>query len=265
MSPLISVIVNCRNGSKYLEECLQSVKKQQYTNWELIFYDNQSTDESKKIFEKNFCNKFKYYKSTKLETLYAARNIACSFAKGEYIAFLDTDDFWLENYLSLREEFFKNNVQKFSFSNCLHKFEFSKKINIFTKLKIPNGCIINFLSKNYLVKISCLIVEKKIFEDIGKFNPNYNIIGDYDLVMKLASNYQAHAVQKPSAVIRFHGKNFLDLNRKMFYQEYRQWFLNLDNRNQNIYKNKKYFFIKLLYLWFVSSIPKKIVNLLKKK
>ena len=56
-----------------------SVKKQQYTNWELI-YDNQSTDESKN-FEK-FFNKFKYYKSTKLETLYLPRNIVCSYAKG---------------------------------------------------------------------------------------------------------------------------------------------------------------------------------------
>ena len=48
--PLISIIVNCFNGEKYLNQALQSAINQTFKNWELIFWDNQSTDNSKKIF-----------------------------------------------------------------------------------------------------------------------------------------------------------------------------------------------------------------------
>lgn len=50
MKTLISIIVNCYNGQKYLKNTIQSVLNQKYYNWELIFWDNQSNDDSKKIF-----------------------------------------------------------------------------------------------------------------------------------------------------------------------------------------------------------------------
>ena len=50
--PLVSIIMNCYNGEKYLAESLESILSQTYQNWELIFWDNLSTDNSKKIFEK---------------------------------------------------------------------------------------------------------------------------------------------------------------------------------------------------------------------
>ena len=59
--PLVSIIVNCFNGEKYLEECLISLKNQTYKNWEVIFWDNHSTDNSKKIFDKFNDKRFKYY------------------------------------------------------------------------------------------------------------------------------------------------------------------------------------------------------------
>ena len=49
-NPLISIIMNCYNGEKYLQEALDSVINQTYKNWELIFWDNQSTDQSAEIF-----------------------------------------------------------------------------------------------------------------------------------------------------------------------------------------------------------------------
>ena len=61
-NPLISIIINCFNGQKYLKECVESVLNQSYTNWEIIFWDNLSTDLSKKIImslkKKNIINSF---------------------------------------------------------------------------------------------------------------------------------------------------------------------------------------------------------------
>ena len=50
MKNLISIIINCYNGEKYLKRAIQSVLNQNYQNWEVIFWDNQSSDNSKKIF-----------------------------------------------------------------------------------------------------------------------------------------------------------------------------------------------------------------------
>ena len=59
--PLVSIIMNCYNGEKYLDDSLKSIVNQTYQNWELIFWDNISFDNSKKIFEKFKDKRFKYF------------------------------------------------------------------------------------------------------------------------------------------------------------------------------------------------------------
>ena len=97
--PLVSVIINCRNGEKYLKKCITSVIKQKYKNWEIIFFDNDSKDKSKNILNLYKNRRIRYFKSNKLLKLYHARNIAISKAKGSYITFLDVDDWWLKKNL----------------------------------------------------------------------------------------------------------------------------------------------------------------------
>ena len=74
---LVSVIINCFNGEKYLREALDSVIIQTYKNWEIIFWDNQSTDKSAEIFKSYKDNRLKYYRaSSHADILYEARNYA---------------------------------------------------------------------------------------------------------------------------------------------------------------------------------------------
>ena len=108
MEKLVSVIVNCYNGEKYLKETLKSIQNQKYLKWELIFWDNQSTDKSKEIFYSFKDERFKYFYADRHTTLYEARNLACKKSNGEFIAFLDCDDRWYENFLTAREIFFQN-------------------------------------------------------------------------------------------------------------------------------------------------------------
>ena len=75
MSKLISIIVNCYNGEKYLKQALESIQKQNYTNWELIFWDNQSTDNSKAIFDSFNESRFKYFYSEKFTSPVNGTNI----------------------------------------------------------------------------------------------------------------------------------------------------------------------------------------------
>ena len=106
--PLVSIIMNCYNGDKYLNEALQSIINQTYKNWELIFWDNLSSDNSKKIFKKYNDKRFKYFLAEKHTVLYEARNLAIKEAKGEFIAFLDTDDIWLNEKIEEQIKLFSN-------------------------------------------------------------------------------------------------------------------------------------------------------------
>ena len=104
-NPLISVIMNCHNGQEFVQESVKSLISQTYKNWELIFYDNFSRDLSIKIIRSFKDKRIKFFKSNKFLKLYDARNNAIKFAKGKYIAFLDTDDYWKKDKLTKQVNF----------------------------------------------------------------------------------------------------------------------------------------------------------------
>ena len=264
MPRLISIIINCYNGGKYLQKTLESVQKQNYTNWELIFWDNQSTDNSKAIFESFNEPKFKYFYSEKFTSLYEARNLACRECNGEFIAFLDCDDWWYDDFLSERESFFSSQKFKFSYSKFHYFFQKSKKFKINYEKELPNGNVYDFLSRNYQVAISGLIIRKDLLEKIDFFNKEFNIIGDFDVVMKISKIEEAYVIQKPLLSIRIHGENFSDKHRKMYFKEFKKWYF-FQERDNFFTKNKFFFQKKLLYLLIVSITPGFLKDLLKKK
>ena len=131
-NPLVSIIMNCHNGEKYLKKSLQSVINQTYKNWELIFWDNRSIDKSKDIVKGFKDKRFKYFKSKKFNSLYESRNLAIKKSKGRYICFLDTDDWWLKKKLIYQIDVFRKNPKiKFIFSNVYLYFQKKKKKIIF--------------------------------------------------------------------------------------------------------------------------------------
>ena len=75
------------------------------------FWDNCSTDQSKKIFKTFKDKRLKYFKSNKYQKLYKARNNAIKKSKGRYISFIDTDDWWLKNRLTKQLSFIKVKVE----------------------------------------------------------------------------------------------------------------------------------------------------------
>ena len=103
-TPLVSIIMNCYNGERYLSEAINSVYSQTYKNWEIIFWDNASTDNTAEIAQ-SYDKKLKYFRSQETTVLGEARVCAVEKSRGQYLAFLDCDDFWevdkLEEQISL--------------------------------------------------------------------------------------------------------------------------------------------------------------------
>ena len=96
--PKVSVIMNCYNGEQYLREAIDSVFAQTFDDWDIIFWDNASSDRTAEI-AKSYDGRLRYFCSKETIPLGAARKAAMREASGEWIAFLDCDDYWYADKL----------------------------------------------------------------------------------------------------------------------------------------------------------------------
>ena len=269
---LVSIILNCFNGEAYLHEAINSIKLQTYKNCELIFWDNQSTDRSKKILNSFKLDKLKYFYSEKHTSLYEARNLAEKKCEGEYIAFIDADDTWEKNKLEKQIKLFENKLVGVVYGNLWIYNEKSKKRKIFSKDKLIKGIIDKKILSNYKIGIITSMIRKDLLIDNKiYFDKKYNHIGDFDLFIKLSRICEFDAVQAPVATYRIHGNNLSLKNSDREISELKSWLLenklllNMEQKKQfsarilnrefiNIKLNRSFaetflFFINHNYLW----------------
>ena len=222
--PLVSIIMNCYNGETFLHESIKSVLSQTYKNWELIFWDNRSEDKSAEIFKSYNDKRFKYYYAPQHTLLSEARNEAVKRSSGEFIAFLDTDDFWEKDKLELQLPLFKDLKVGVVYGNL---FIVNEKLNtkkIFLKRKKPRGFILDDLLKNYCTLLVTLVVRKSFLDNCQPaFNNSFHIAGDFDLMIRMSVKYKFDCVEKPIASYRVHEKNESLLNRSRQIQELKTW------------------------------------------
>ena len=257
MDKKISTIVNCHNGEKYLDICISSILNQKYKNLEIIFFDNYSSDNSKKIINKYEDNRIKYFYSNEKLSLYKARNEAIKKSSGELIAFLDVDDWWDENYLSSKKKFLNDENIDYFYSNVFLYHENKNKFIKYNKFDLPEGKIFNNLAKKYFIIISGLIVKKKILEKENYFNEEYNIIGDYDLIMRISKYANAKSFNEPLIFYRVHNNNFSKLNNEMYYFEYKDWYYRQKKINDHDFQiNKDKFLLELNRLDIIYNLYK---------
>ena len=109
---LVSVVIPTYNREAFLPRAINSVMKQTYCNWELLVVDDGSKDGSKRLIE-DYCKKdkkIKYILNQHKKGPSGARNHGINVAKGDYIAFLDSDDEWVNDHIEkIMNEFDKNN------------------------------------------------------------------------------------------------------------------------------------------------------------
>jgi glycosyltransferase involved in cell wall biosynthesis len=217
---LISVIINCYNGGKYLPETIQSVIAQTYDNWEIIFWDNQSTDNSAKIVRNYNDRRIKSYRAPKHTTLGKARNQAIEKANGEWCAFLDSDDLWLPDKLQKQLDIIHNDNSELGLvygqmlvqcEDSETKFGWSRRMLWYTKKTmmktLPEGQIFNQLLQINFIPLLTAIFKRDLYAKIGGISEHMEIAEDYDLFLKLAYVTKVRAVQEVVALYRVHDKN----------------------------------------------------------
>ena len=188
--PLVSVILPTYNHAHFLKDAIDSVVKQDYSNWELIIVDNNSTDHTDQIISLFKDGRIKNHKINNHGIIAKSRNKGIQESKGDWIAFLDSDDIWYINKLSTIISYLnKNNKIDIVCSNeYLHNKSSGKKHTLrygpsskyFYKDLLVNG---NKLSTSATLVKRSFLNEKKLFFDENKM---FNTVEDYDLWMRMA-------------------------------------------------------------------------------
>lgn len=227
-NPLVSVIINCYNGDKYLEEAIDSVIAQTYTNWEIIFWDNQSQDKSAEIVNSYNDKRIKYFYAPKHSLLGEARNSAIGKASGEWIGILDCDDVWNKNKLELQLKDVSDDTgmvysrMQFVVEQSGSDTLMAKSINgeFYPKIEhLPSGSIFDELLYDCFIPCPSVLFRKDLFFKVGCINESLKVAEDYDIFLKLAKISNVLSVDSNLCAYRIHGTNLSHRNDDITFKE----------------------------------------------
>ena len=216
----VSIIMNCYNGEKYLRAAIDSVLEQSYENWEIIFWDNRSSDRSAEIVKSIDDKRIRYFLADQHTDLGHARNDAVDRARGEWLAFLDSDDIWLPQKLTKQTDIIRQETNDLALvygqmellldSGAMSSKWGTRMNNNADKLSsksLPEGFIFQDLLKENFIPMVSSMVRKDKYLEVGGINPGFNRAEDYDLFVKLAENHKVRAVQDVICRYRIHETN----------------------------------------------------------
>lgn len=284
--------MNCYNGERFLRESIDSVRKQTYSDWEIIFWDNCSTDCSAKIVKSYNDPRIKYYLAPKHTNLYAARDAALEYCNGEYLAFLDCDDLWredkLEKQIAAMEQ---NSAVVLVYTNTVFFNSETGFRKVLNKKPGLSGYIFqeNFLE--YRFSLETVIVRMSTISQHNiRFGSAYNLIGDRDFLSMICFYGDVHYIDETLGSWRIHNNNFSKSLNEVYSWELRKMYLRFINHfgdkitrkmrvnlyNEIIFRDAlahlggsghlvrrklrkiNYFYPKALFLRIVSFLPKNL-------
>ena len=201
--PLVSVIVPIYNRPNHIAPIIETVKKQTWNNWELIFVDDASTDttwqELEKIAKTN--SSIRIIRRKKNGGVAAARNTGIRESKGEYIALLDSDDRWLPKKLEKQVAMFEQN-QKIGmvYTGVTIVGNYGLRRN---KRAVLQGNLATIArTTNIAGSPSRVMIRKSVLDDVGLFDEELPSLEDRDMWLRIAQKYPIGVV--PDPMVEYH-------------------------------------------------------------
>jgi hypothetical protein len=207
--PLVSVIMNVHNGAAYLHDALDSVMAQTFRDWELIVWDDRSTDASAGIVGEYRDPRVRYFLSPEETPLGKAREHAIREATGEWLAFLDQDDIWLprklEQQMALATDdgvgiIYGRAVLFDSRRGNLRDYDYAHEFE-----PLPEGDIfVHLFREACFIAMSSAALRRSAVEEAGGIPEPIQVVPDYYLYVAVAQRYRARAVQDVVCRYRLH-------------------------------------------------------------
>ena len=206
IQPLVSVIMNCFNSDLYLREAIESVIFQKYKNWELILWDNCSTDNTSKVIHSFDDERIKYFFSEKKTSLGKARNSALKKSSGQYFAFLDSDDIWNPDRLLISINFLRKNPNYIcSYSNFQFIDEHGKIIKTGHLFPQPQGYVYKKFLRKCPVNLQTLTISANAFDNLDMaFDENFSLSKEYEMLMRVLIKNKIGYINQILAQYRIH-------------------------------------------------------------
>ena len=209
---LFSVILPTFNRSSVIERAIDSVLNQSFTDFELIIVDDGSTDKTKTLLDR-YDDRIQYVFQEN-RGVSAARNLGVKQAKGKWLAFLDSDDEWLDKKLELQNKYIQNNPEI--------------KIVHGNEIWIRNGVRVNQMKKHAkgggdqflrslelcLISPSTVALRKDLYCHLGGFHEDFVVCEDYDLWLKITHQYEVGFIEKD--LIKKYGGHEDQLSRQFY-------------------------------------------------
>ena len=188
----------------HLKEAINSILNQSYENFEIIFWDNQSTDKSADIIKSFTDKRIKYYYAPSHTSLYKGRNEAVQRCTGSAISFLDCDDIWTNNKLELQVQLY-NQGCKFIYGAYENINSTGERIDG-SSGELYEGKITNNLLKRNPLSIGCVLIDRELLIK-NKFDDYYDLLGDYDLWVRLSIQTEVKVLSNILEYSRQHNSN----------------------------------------------------------
>lgn len=219
MTPVFSIIMNCLNSAEDLSAALDSVQAQTCPDWELIFWDNGSTDASPDIAQGRGEPRLRYFRAEETVPLGAARNLAMAQARGRYIAFLDCDDLWLPDKLARQQALLDANPLLGLVCTDTEIFDGGRTLSrMFQGGQPPRGRVFRELMTRQWISMSSAVIRRAALDslpdiaaDAGRpprwFDESLNVCEEADLFYRIAHDWELDYVPAPLTRWRVHGTN----------------------------------------------------------
>jgi len=224
---LFSIVIPVFNGRSHIKKALISILQQEYQDYEVIIVNDGSTDDTKLVVDEwiawSGSDKFQLVNISN-QGRSAARNYGIDKARGDYICFLDADDYYHSNHLSE----FKSAIKKyprasFYFANSEIKNDeggWSKYEDFLSRFLergdfwIKNDIYIEFgknaslfLCEGSLIPMCSTAISKEVFAKIGGFNLQFDISEDLELWLRIFESFEVIAINKKLSVVIHHANN----------------------------------------------------------
>ena len=191
---MISVIIPTYNRSRCISRSIDSILNQTYQDFELIIVDDGSTDDTEELIKK-YTDLRIHYKKINHSGAGAARNIGILLAKGDFIAFQDSDDIWKNNKLEKQIDCIEREKADIVFCAFTSNYEGTEKINRIPSLndKTKKSGYISFydlLPQNFCSMQTILFRKETFFEE--KFNEDLPRLQDWELMLRMVKKYKVY-------------------------------------------------------------------------
>lgn len=184
--PKVSVMMNCYNGERYLRQALESVTAQSFEDWEIIFWDNASADGTAAI-ARNYDPRLRYFRSQSTIPLGAARRQAMLQAQGEWVAFLDCDDYWLPHKLERQLKEVEGTSHVLCYAGIVEVNPDGSKIREVLP-QCPTGWMLETqLTQFDINMVTPLLRRSALAEFCLSFDDNVTASEEYNLFVRLAA------------------------------------------------------------------------------